>query len=303
MRFDSSFRGMEGIRAKKGLTSFMFTTKSVLEVDHVEKKVFDVLKRIHHPDFDRVNYQAERMIRKRKADDPYLTTPSTHVRQRKTMMGKLATEKVSGYMCDLYDVLGLTMLEIIRGKADATLPQPPTDMDYDAYFAPSDLAATSSPASASSSASSTSTSSSSSSSSSSSDEKSNDVATPALVDPGVTDNVTDKLCPTAQQQEKMFTNATLDIKPRHLTAEMAFTNDFPLQPRALADILDMVSPASDDLAQVCNIMKAVPVPAFPMRMLVPMFPGISAEIKVGRFETCNPDESLFEIPSDFERVQ
>lgn len=113
---------------------------------------------------------------------------------------------------------------------------------------------------------------------------------------------TAKLCPTVHMQQDYLKSLKIDVSTKSLDASLYLTDDFPLPSDRLFDILELVSPASSELAQVCTILRSVPSESFPARFVMPIVSGINAEVTTSKYQQMTPDDDLFLVPTDFTRI-
>eukprot|EP01006_Ploeotia_vitrea_P038008 TRINITY_DN66192_c8_g1_i2.p1 TRINITY_DN66192_c8_g1~~TRINITY_DN66192_c8_g1_i2.p1 ORF type:complete len:445 (+),score=253.03 TRINITY_DN66192_c8_g1_i2:159-1337(+) len=85
-----------------------------------------------------------------------------------------------------------------------------------------------------------------------------------------------------------------------VSASVWMADKFPLSCDDLMTIVEIISPASSDIAQLRDIL-AVQLPAgFPIKLVIPLLPMVSASVTFSKFEqTDATDAAIFRIPTDY----
>jgi hypothetical protein len=86
---------------------------------------------------------------------------------------------------------------------------------------------------------------------------------------------------------------------REIEATVWLTDQFPLARESITTIMDIVGPASPDLARVKQIFQTAMPPGFPIRLEVPVMPAITACVVFSTFRQEQCDDSMFLIPAHF----
>lgn len=93
-------------------------------------------------------------------------------------------------------------------------------------------------------------------------------------------------------------NLTIIRKP--INASLWMSDEFPLPMESLMHILEIIAPASTDIAKLKDILAVKLPPGFPVKLLIPVMPAVSAAVTFSKFEKMSADDELFELPPDFE---
>jgi len=100
-----------------------------------------------------------------------------------------------------------------------------------------------------------------------------------------------------EKQPLLYKNETVTSYEKSFDGQVHLTKDFPISLNELIPIIEILSPSSRKYEYLINIINQLPEGYFPVKLDVPIFPTVSAEITFQNFDTNSEiDPGIFKIP-------
>jgi len=239
----------------------LFNSESIFLVDHVQGTFSDALSEFRSPSYDRIEMEASVMLQGEVGRQDISGTDIKFT-AKKSLLGYDKMEKVGPYNCRLVDMTGLEF-SLVNLKPSKTKPKEeesvPAEIksklpSYDEYFAAPDLKTTD-------------------------DAKAKDKPKGKK---GKGKKKDKEKAKEKSDKEKDDAEAVAEVK-KEVSASLWLSDEFPLPVSSLLHVLEIVSPASEHISKLKDILSVKLPPGFPVKMVVPVVTSINAAITFSKF--------------------
>lgn len=313
LRFDNNVRGMDGMKVQRGLTSYLFSLRSIWVVDHTRAAYTDALQKFRHPDYDDIQFEVEQMMEHgRQRND--LCSNNVKFAPKTTMLGYPKQEQIGDYKCDVVSMTGLTFqvvtLKVCRRFLSLSLSPVSFSLlvvSFCPLFYLYSLFGLKKQTSKNQEK----------------KKKNGFGGLLAEVDhdkyfqrrPWISEGkVGEEGHQEQKQQHEQVEQGKEDeddvdverknvvVSEKHVAASLWLSQDFPLPIATFLKLLDIVAPASHDLSKLRDILKIELPPGFPVKLHMPILPALNASVVFSKYVPNHADlddAAIFQLPADF----
>lgn len=275
LRMDSTFRGMSGMKAERGLTSFVFNQKSLYLVDHVAMTRADALAKFRRPSYDRLQLEVESMMEDDEVARAGFNNTNVVFKRKTNLFGMNVSETLHDYVCSVMEMEGLEfrIISLQKGanKNDSSTPSDNLP-SFDEYF----------------------------------QLEANNGKSGGGGGGAAAAGEGDKPARSKIKGNPLLVGTEgIEVKKKPIdNCSLWMATNFPLSMPSLRNVLDLVAPVSNDLTKVRDILDVPHLPpGFPVRMVVPVMSQVNAVVTFGKYEKTSCDDSIFELPQGFTKVR